>query len=243
MNPAHLSPSRRLARWIASIAALGILSGCGVLVVGGTAATTAIVATDRRTAGEQVDDQTIELRVSNEMNQIFQDKGRVLGTAYAGRLLLVGDVPTEADRAQAESFARTVPKVTHVDNFIRVGDITPLSVRTNDTWLTSKVRAQLVRTEQVPSRTIKVTTERGVVYLMGKVTDAEGQRAATVAASVEGVNKVVKLFQIVTPASIAAESGQTGSTETDRPAADDAGQTPATDPSPAGQDVQTMPVK
>src|SRR5690606_5950654 len=139
-------------------------------------------------AGEQVDDQTIELRVASEMNAAFGDKARVLGTAYAGRLLLVGDVPSEADRARAESLAQGIAKVTHVDNHIRVGDITPLSVRTNDTWLTSKVKTQLVRTEQIPSRTIKITTERGVVYLMGKVTDAEGQRAATVASGIEGVN-------------------------------------------------------
>lgn len=242
MNRAHILFSRPMARWVVSIAALGTLSGCGVLVVGGTAATTAIVATDRRTAGEQVDDQTIELRVANEMNKTFAERGRVLGTSYAGRLLLVGDVPTEADRAQAESFARSVSKVTHVDNFIRVGDITPLSVRTNDTWLTSKVKTQLVRTEQVPSRTIKVTTERGVVYLMGKVTEAEGERAAKVAAGTEGVNKVVKLFQIVTPASIAAESGQ-AATDPAQPAADNAGQTPPADATATGDGVQTMPVK
>ncbi|WP_269496533.1 BON domain-containing protein [Castellaniella sp. S9] len=235
MNPALFIPTRRIARWGLSIAVLAALSGCGLLVVGGTAATTAVVATDRRTAGEQVDDQTIELRVASEMNNAFGDKARVLGTAYAGRLLLVGDVPAEADRARAESLAQGIAKVTHVDNYIRVGDITPLSVRTNDTWLTSKVKAQLVRTEQIPSRTIKITTERGVVYLMGKVTDAEGQRAATVASGVEGVNKVVKLFQIVTPASIAAESGQ--------PAATDASTTPAPDQPTADEGVQAMPVK
>ncbi len=235
MNPAPCS-RHRIARWALSIAALAALPGCGVLVVGGTAATSAVVATDRRTAGEQVDDQTIELRVASEMNNAFGDKARVLGTAYAGRLLLLGDVPSEADRERAESIAKAIPKVTRVDNYIRVGDITPLSVRTNDTWLTSKVKTQLVRTEQVPSRTIKITTERGVVYLMGKVTDAEGQRAATAASAVEGINKVVKLFQIVSPASIAADPGQPA-------AADDASTTPApAQPAPAG-DVQAMPVK
>ncbi|MER1967491.1 BON domain-containing protein [Castellaniella sp. GW247-6E4] len=236
MNLVPLPSFRQIARWVLSIAALSILTGCGVLVVGGTAATTAVVATDRRTAGEQVDDQTIELRVASEMNNAFGDKARVLGTAYAGRLLLVGDVPAEADRAHAESLAKAIPKVTRVDNYIRVGDITPLSVRTNDTWLTSKVKTQLVRTEQIPSRTIKITTERGVVYLMGKVTDAEGQRAATVASGVEGVNKVVKLFQIVSQASITAGSDQPAATE-------DASTAPATAQPAAGEDVQAMPVK
>ncbi|HUH41273.1 MAG TPA: BON domain-containing protein [Castellaniella sp.] len=212
-----------------------MLSACGLLVVGGTAATSAVVATDRRTAGEQLDDQTIELRLGNETANAFGDKARVLGTAYAGRLLLLGDVPTAADRAQVETIARSIPKVTHVDNHIRVGEITTLSVRTNDTWLTSKVKAQLVRTKEVPSRTIKITTERGVVYLMGKVTEDEGQRAAIVASSVEGVNKVVKLFQIVSRASIEASSEAAPATDAPAPSA------PAAPTESEG--VQAMPVK
>src|SRR5690606_5321486 len=103
MNPAFFIPPRRIPRWGLTIAMLAALPGCGLLVVGGTAATPAVVATDRRTAGEHVDDQTIELRVASEMNAAFGAKARVLGTAYAGRLLLVGDVPSEADRARAES--------------------------------------------------------------------------------------------------------------------------------------------
>uniref|UniRef100_UPI0033406E1D BON domain-containing protein n=1 Tax=Castellaniella defragrans TaxID=75697 RepID=UPI0033406E1D len=237
MTPAYAIPARKIARWTLSIAALATLPGCGLLVVGGTAATTAVVATDRRTAGEQVDDQTIELRVSSEMNNAFGDKARVLGTSYAGRLLLVGDVPTEADRARAQSLASAIPKVTHVDNYIRVGDITPLSVRTNDTWLTSKVKTQLVSTKDVPSRTIKITTERGVVYLMGKVTEAEGQRAALVASGVEGVNKVVKLFEIVTAESLAAKSSSQPAT------INDASSTSGSAQPDTGSDVQTMPVK
>ncbi len=200
--------AQTLARCLLSLSCLSILGGCALAVVGGTAATSAIVATDRRTAGEQLDDQTIELRVASEMEKAFDDKARVLGTAYAGRLLLLGDVPAEADRQRAEAIARTIPKVRQVDNYIRVGSITPLSVRANDTWLTSKVKSQLVATEDVPSRTIKITTERGVVYLMGKVTENEGRRAAIAAASVSGVNKVVKLFDIVSRASIMAEPGQ-----------------------------------
>ena len=230
-------PRRRFVQASLALAGAFSLSGCGVLVVGGTAATSAVVATDRRTAGEQVDDQTIELRVASEMNKAFGDTARVLATAYAGRVLLVGDVPTEADRRRAEAIVQTIPKVQKIDNYIRVGEITPLSVRTNDTWLTSKVKAQLVRTEQIPSRTIKITTERGVVYLMGKVTDAEGQRAATVASGVEGVNKVVKLFQIVSRESILAEPGVPSSSQ---PApVTDSSSTPAT----GGSDVEAIPIK
>jgi osmotically-inducible protein OsmY len=222
------------------LACLSSLSGCGLFLVGGAAATSAAVATDRRTAGEQVDDQTIELRVSSEMDKAFGDKARVSGTAYAGRLLLVGDVPTEADRQQAETIARGITKVRSVDNYIRVGDITPLSVRTNDTWLTSKAKSQLVAADNVPFRTIKVTTERGVVYLMGKVTGEEGQRAATVVSGISGVNKVVKLFTIVARETVLTDPGKRGSAPVS-----DSSSSDAAAPQPAGDDggVQTMPVK
>ncbi|MBV6273315.1 BON domain-containing protein [Alcaligenaceae bacterium CGII-47] len=234
-TPSRLS--RRFIQFSLALAGLGSLAGCGLLLVGGTAATTAIIATDRRTAGEQVDDQTISLRISSEMNKAFGDTARIHGDSYAGRVLLVGDVPTEADRERAQTIVQTIPKVQIIDNYIRVGDLTPLSVRTNDTWITSKVKAQLVQTKDVPSRTIIITTERGVVYLMGKVTDKEGERAAIVASGIDGVNKVVKLFKIVSEASIMAEPGATTGTE---PA-------PVTDasstPTPADDNIQTMPVK
>ncbi|CAM5786610.1 BON domain-containing protein [Castellaniella caeni] len=233
-----LSP-RILARCLIGAACLSSLSACGLLIVGGTAATTATVATDRRTAGEQVDDQTIELRVSSEMNKAFGDTARVVGTSYAGRLLLVGDVPSDADRERAVNIARTIPKVHSVDNYIRVGDLTPLSVRTNDTWITSKVKSQMVTTENVPFRTIKVTTERGVVYLMGKVTADEGERAAKVASSITGVNKVVKLFTLVSRESLITDPGKPA------PVTDSSTSSASTPPAPAVDSggAQTMPVK
>lgn len=234
----RLPITRSLARCVIGLAGLSVLSGCGLLVVGGTAATTAIVATDRRTAGEQVDDQTIELRVSSEMNKAFGDKARLSGTSYAGRLLLVGDVPTEADRQQAADIARTIPKVHTVDNHIRVGDLTPLSVRTNDTWITSKVKSQLMATENVPFRTIKVTTERGIVYLMGKVTATEGELAAKVTSGITGVNKVVKLFQIVSRESLITDDGKPA------PVTDSSSSSATATPTAAdGGGAQPMPVQ
>lgn len=185
-----------------ALGAVAPLAGCGLLVVGGTAATTAVVATDRRTAGEQVEDKSIELKTESEMRKLFDDRGRVAATSYAGVVLLTGDVPTEQDKQSAQNTAAKVEKVKRVINQLRVGSITELSVRTNDTWLTSKVLAALVNTKEVPSRTITIVTERGVVYLMGRVTEAEGERAAKAAASVGGVSKVAKLFEYVSPASL-----------------------------------------
>jgi osmotically-inducible protein OsmY len=194
--------SRTLWRACAVAVVLGALSGCGAVVLGGAAASGAAVATDRRTAGTQLDDQTIEIKAGNDMSDLFGDKARVSVMSYDGWVLLVGDVPTEQDKQQAETTVSKIPKVRKVINALRVGAITPLSVRTNDTWLTSKIKTTLINTEGVPSRTIDITTNRGIVYMMGKVTDAEAQRAAIAASSVSGVNKVVKLFEIVSPESL-----------------------------------------
>ncbi|MEO6959831.1 MAG: BON domain-containing protein [Burkholderiaceae bacterium] len=215
---------------------LAPLSGCGLLVVGGTAATTAAVATDRRTAGQQVEDKSIELKEGSEMRKLFGDNARVNATSYGGVVLLTGDMPTAQDKQKAGQTAAKVEKVKRVVNELRVGDITPLSVRTNDSWITSKVRTSLINTQEVPSRTIAITTERGIVYLLGIVTDTEGQRAAKVASNISGVNKVVKLFQIVSPESLM---------QTQTPAPVENAASPAAAPAPAAPsgDIQTMPVK
>lgn len=176
------------------------LSACGLLVVGGTAATTALVATDRRTAGEQVEDKTIVMKAGAENRQLLEGKqGRINTSSYGGLVLLTGDVPTEADRLEAAKRVGGIEKVNRVVNELRVGAPTELSVRTNDSWLFTRVSTALINTKEVPSRTISVTTERGNVYLMGMVTEAEGERAAIAASSVPGVNRVTKLFNYVSP--------------------------------------------
>lgn len=223
----------------AALACITALSGCGVLVVGGTAATTALVATDRRTVGQQVEDQAIEMKTAAEMRRLFEDTdtARVNAMSYSGLVLLTGDVPTEQAKQQAGQAAQKVEKVNRVVNELRVGELTALSVRSNDTWLTSKVKTTLINTREVPSRTINVTTERGVVYLLGKVTDAESQRAAIAASSVKGVNKVVKLFQIVSPESLADPLENTENPATGTPG-------PNTTPAVAPEsEVQAMPVQ
>lgn len=217
------------------LACLAALSGCGLLVVGGTAATTAVVATDRRTTGEQVEDKAIEMKSSAEMRRMFNDNARVNTTSYAGMVLLTGDVPTTQDKQKAADSAKQIEKVKQVFNEVRVGDVTPTSVRTNDTWLTSKVKTALINTKLVPSRTIVVTTERGIVYLLGRVTHDEGERAAKAAANVTGINKVVKLFDVVTPESVASPSSPAPVEE-----ASPSGSTTTTEPS---ADVQALPVQ
>lgn len=191
------------------------LYGCAPLLVGGAAATTVAVATDRRTAGEQVEDQAIEMKTGAEIRKAFEgnENVRVVATSYAGLVLLTGDVPSEADKQKAATTVAAIEHVKRVVNELRVGDMTPLSVRTNDTWITSKVRSTLIASKEIPSLTIVITTERGVVYLLGKVTAREGELAATAASRVNGVNKVVKLFDIVSPESVAQGQAATGPTQ------------------------------
>lgn len=197
---------------------VAILTGCAAAVVGG-AATTAVVATDRRTTGEQVEDKAIDLKASSEARQVLEGKqGRVNVSSYAGQVLLTGDVPSAQEQQQIEQRVARIEKVTSVVNYLRVGPPTELSVRTNDSWLSTKVMSTLVNTKQVPTRTLNLTTERGVVYLQGRLTQAEGQRAAKAAASVQGIKKVVKLFQYVSPESLTEPQNQTPATITEQTA-------------------------
>lgn len=179
-----------------STAALS-LSACAPLIVGGAAATTAVVVTDRRTSGVQLEDQNIAFKAQSQISQKLGDTARVNAMAYGGRLLLTGDVPTEEAKSQATAIAQGIENVTQVINQLNVGPIASFGVRSNDTWLTSKVKTALINTKYVPSGTIALTTDRSVVYLMGKVTQAEGEYAANAAADVGGVAKVVKLFETI----------------------------------------------
>ena len=229
--------SQRLVLAGIALASLTALAGCGALVVGGAAATTAVVATDRRTTGEQVEDQAIELKAAAEMRKLLgEENARVNTTSYAGLLLLTGDVPTEQDKQRAQELVSKIEKVKQVYNQLRVGEITPLSVRTNDSWLSTKVTTTLINTKGVPTRTIIVATERGVVYLLGRVTPAESERAGKAAAGVAGINKVVKLFEIVSPESLATDESAAPVQESSAPASD-------TQPDSGSADVQTMPVQ
>lgn len=193
----------------ALVGVITILTGCAAAVVGG-AATTAVVATDRRTTGEQVEDKAIDLKANSEARQVLEGKeGRVNVSSYAGQVLLTGDVPSTQEQQQIEQRVASIEKVTSVVNHLRVGPPTELSVRTNDSWLSTKVMSTLVNTKLVPTRTLTLTTERGVVYLQGRLTPDEGQRAAKAAAGVPGVSKVVKLFQYISPESLIDPKDQT----------------------------------
>jgi osmotically-inducible protein OsmY len=171
------------------------LQGCVPVMVAGAAGGAALVATDRRTAGAQVDDEGIELKVVTQANNLYGDRAHINATSYNGLVLLTGEVPDQGAWASLGSFAKAQAKVKAVQNELVVAPPTNLSQRSNDTYITSKVKARMVEANKFPPNAVKVVTERGVVYLMGIVTKAEGDTAGDLAATTDGVGKVVKVFE------------------------------------------------
>jgi len=182
----------------AGIAAGGLsLSGCVPLVVGAAVGGTALVATDRRSVGAQADDESIELKIANVRNSRWGDQVHVNITSYNGNVLLSGEAPDAAVKSTMEEIARTTAAVKHVYNEIEVRPATSLSDRSNDTYITSKVKARFLEQTAFSATHVKVVTERGVVYLMGLVRKDEGDAAARIASTTSGVVRVVKLFEYI----------------------------------------------
>ena len=186
-----------------------LLSGCAAIVVGGMVVGGALVATDRRTTGAQVDDETIEVKSSSRMMETFGDRVRINTTSYNRMVLLTGEVPSEADKSSAEQVVARVPNVSSVVNELTVGPLNSFGERSKDTYVTTKVKASLVDAKDLFANSIKVTTHRGVVYLMGRVTEREANRASEVARGVSGVTKVVRVFEVISEAELAQTQPKT----------------------------------
>lgn len=181
---------------IASVAAS--LGGCAAVVVGGVVAGTAMVATDRRTSGSQLNDEGIEIRANNRLKEKFGERGNFSVTSYNGRVLLTGEVGGSSDKLAAEQLVFQIENVKLVVNELAIaGSTSTLKERSNDTYITSKVKASLIEAKDVASSAFKVVTERGVVYLMGRVSKREADRGTDIARSVTGVVKVVRSFEII----------------------------------------------
>jgi len=178
-----------------------LMQGCVPLLVGGAAATTGIVVVDRRTVGQQVEDKTIEIKVASSIRTKFGDSVRVNTTSYEGVVLVTGDSLGNDRKAEITEIARKTQNVKSVSNQVNVvKETASFGELSNDTWITSKVMTTLATTNEIPSRTIIVVTDRSVVYLMGLVTQREGDLAAAATAQVSGVKRVDKLFQVISAA-------------------------------------------
>jgi osmotically-inducible protein OsmY len=193
---------RRAAGALALLAAgAAMLPGCAPLMVGGMVGT-AMVVTDRRTSGAQLEDQAIELKASNRVRELGT-LGNVSATSHNRLVLLTGEVPDETERGRIEQTVKTIDNVRGVVNELAVAGNSSVTSRSNDSFLTTKVKATFVDAKDLQAHAVKVTTERATVYLMGIVTEREAARAAELARSVGGVVRVVRVFEIVSDEEVA----------------------------------------
>ncbi|MBX3599133.1 MAG: BON domain-containing protein [Rubrivivax sp.] len=173
-----------------------MLAGCAPLLVGTAVVGTGLVVSDRRTTGTQLEDQSIELKAASRIRDAAT-LGRVSATSYNRIVLLTGEVPGEAEKAAAERAVRAVENVQGVVNELAVMPNTTLGQRSNDAVLGTKVKASFVDTKDLQANAFKVVADRGIVYLMGRVTEREAHRATEIARSVAGVQKVVRVLEII----------------------------------------------
>ena len=175
--------------------ALVSLSACAPLVVGGAAMGT-MAYLDRRTSGTQVEDETIELRAGSRLGEAIP-AGHINVTSYNRQVLLTGEVPTEAAKQTAGDLVAKVENVKGVVNELAVLGNSSMTGRSNDTLITGQVKASFLDDKNLYSGAFKVVTERGTVYLMGRVTKAEADRATQIARGIGGVQRVVRIFEIL----------------------------------------------
>ncbi|ACM31892.1 MULTISPECIES: BON domain-containing protein [Diaphorobacter] len=182
---------------LAAAALAGSLAGCAPLVIGGGAVVGTLMATDRRTTGTQVEDEGIEMRTASRIRETLGDRVHVNVTSYNRQVLLTGEVPTAADGQKVEQIAQGVDNVRSVVNDLGVMPASSLTQRSRDAFISTKVRASLVDAKDLSANAFKVVTERDVVYLMGRVTQREAKRSAEIARGVDGVRKVVRVFEVI----------------------------------------------
>jgi osmotically-inducible protein OsmY len=194
--------NRNLAVKIRNIAALAlcvpVLSGCfGAAAVG--VGSGALMLLDRRASETYVADEGMEIRALSRINEKYGDRVHVNSTSYNRTMLLTGEAPTDAIKADIEKIAAGVPNVKAISNELAIAGPSAYSGRSNDSYITSKVKARFVDANKFAANHVKVVTEAGVVFLLGLVTQAEADAAVEIARTTGGVLKVVRVFEIITP--------------------------------------------
>ena len=193
--------NRRLAALTIALTGLAA-GGCVPLMVGGVA-TGVLVADDRRSSGTVIDDQNIELRVANEISTQFGKVSNANATSYNRVVLITGEATTEQVRAGIDKVVRAQAGVRHVQNEMQIAGPSSLTARSNDAFITGRVKARIVDNQargkdpRVQANHVKVVTEAGVVYLMGLLTAAEADQAAEIARTTRGVTRVVRVFELI----------------------------------------------
>lgn len=190
--------TQKLVTLLALAACLGgSLSACAPVIIGG-AVVGSLMATDRRTSGTQVEDEGIELRAASRLRDNLGERGHVNVTSYNRQVLLTGEVPTAQDKQLVEQVVSKVENVRAIVNEIAVLGNATLTQRSSDVLVTGRVKAGFVDAQDLFSNAFKVTTERGTTYLMGRVTQREADRATDIARGTTGVQKVVRVLEIIT---------------------------------------------
>jgi osmotically-inducible protein OsmY len=186
---------RGLVLALAAPLCVWVLEGCVPAAIGVAAGVGVYSAYDRRTTGAQVDDEGIELRISNRISERYGDKVHVNVTSYNRVVMLTGEVPNEGIRDELEKSIVGLAGVRGVTNEVQVGPNTAYSARANDSAITGKVKARFVDANRFNAVHVKVVTENSNVYLLGIVTEKEGNDAAELARTTSGVRKVIKVFE------------------------------------------------
>jgi osmotically-inducible protein OsmY len=188
--------TRPLAAAVLCGAAAISLQGCIEMAVGSAVVGT-LAATDRRTFGAQTEDKAILVKGETRVANLVGDSGHVNITSFNRKVLLTGEVRDEAMKAAVEREVAAIEGVQSIVNDLEVAGMSSFTSRSNDTLITGKVKAAFVDAKDLYANSIKVVTERGTVYMMGRVTQREGQQAAEAARGIGGVHKVVKVFEYI----------------------------------------------
>jgi osmotically-inducible protein OsmY len=188
---------RPLAKAMLCAALLTSLSGCVEMMVGG-AVMGAVATADRRTLGAQTEDKAITVKAELRVPKIAGPDAHVNIASFNRKVLLTGEVRDEAAKAAVEREVRAIEGVQSVANELEISGPSSYTARSSDALITTKVKASLIDMKTISATSFKVVTERGTVYMMGRVTQREGQLAADLARGVSGVQKVVKILEYIT---------------------------------------------
>ena len=192
------SPVRaRVVLLLLAATGFSALTACVPLVLGGAVATGTVVATDRRTSGTVVEDNGIALKAGNRISENLGDRVHVNVTSYNRQVLLTGEVPSEQDKQLVEKVVSNVENVSSIINELAVMGPSTFGQRSSDALVTSRVKSALVDAKDLISNAFKIVTERGTVYVMGRVTQREANRATEIITATSGVQKLVRVFDII----------------------------------------------
>ena len=192
-----------------AIALTVALSACVPLVIGGAVAGGALVATDRRTSAAQLEDESIELSGARRLSDALSGRGHINVISYNRQVLLTGEIPTAQERQLAEATIARVENVRGVINELAVMPNSSLTQRSSDSLVTGRVKAAMIDAKDIFANAFKVVTERGIVYLMGRVTQREANRATEMVRSVPGVERVVRVLEIISEEELQRIGGAT----------------------------------